>query len=209
MNDLKIHIVVTTCGEPQTKKLLQFLHDKTINNDLYELHCLRDSSKSDGVYDSINGIGDVHYHDHEMNGDFSDFRNSIHSEVVEGDYIFFIDADEEISEKILRYLPVILENNSNVDLFYLPRNNIVGGITKDYISHMGWKMNSDGKINYPDWQGRIYRYKDSVKWEGSVHEKVSGIKSYAKLGYSWAHLDHTKTFDRQKAQNALYDRISK
>lgn len=60
-------------------------------------------------------------------------------------------------------------------------------------------------INFPDWQGRLYRNRKDIQWEGKVHEKVGGAKhfSYFPSDYIYS-IIHSKTIERQEKQNRLY-----
>lgn len=64
-------------------------------------------------------------------------------------------------------------------------------------------------INFPDYQSRIYKNSPTIKWEGAVHEKITGIKLYAMLPAEPAYsLIHPKTIDRQERQNNFYATIN-
>lgn len=204
---MKINIVVTTCGEQETKYLLNFLVEKTEGHIEYNVICMKDSTKDPSVYEGIDGMDDVQYFESPMDGDFSKFRNSVHTIIGSGEYVFFIDADETVSETMIKYLPHVLKVNDTVDLFFLPRNNYVDGITDEYVKKMRWNLDEEGRINYPDWQGRIYKYQEGIKWKRKVHEVLSGMDEYTRLGEEWAHLEHKKTFNRQKKQNELYEKL--
>jgi glycosyltransferase involved in cell wall biosynthesis len=121
------------------------------------------------------------------------------------DYIFFIDADELISD-LLQYLPEILLLNSGVELIHVPRINTVKNLTQEHIDKWGWKLNENEWVNYPDYQSRIVKNSNHIKWENKVHERLVGAKSYTFLpkGYD---LIHNKTIERQEKQNELYSNI--
>lgn len=204
-----INIVVTTCGEEGTVDLIEFL-DNSINKDDYKLWVLTDDSKAEENYDKI--VQACKYMPIErgrfpLDDNFAEFRNSIHTVIPEGDWVFHLDADEMVNKEFLKIMPPLLKENPSIDLYYLPRNNYVNGITQEYIEKMGWNMDSQGRINYPDWQGRLYQYKEGVRWKGKVHEKVVGINNYGMLKEDWAHIEHIKDFDRQKKQNEYYEKL--
>lgn len=202
-----INIVVTTCGEDQTVDLIQLLENCIV--DCMLIWILRDSTKDNDVYEKINQFDGerIQHIDYPMKGHFSDFRNYVHEFVNEGEWVLQLDADEMIDKDFIRILPSLLKENDNVDLFYLPRNNYVNGITDEYVRKMNWSIDDKGRINYPDWQGRLYKYNEGVKWKGKVHEQVTGIKNYGMLKEEWAHIDHVKNFDRQKKQNEYYEKL--
>jgi glycosyltransferase involved in cell wall biosynthesis len=97
------------------------------------------------------------------------------------DYILQLDADELISLDFLNMLPNLLELNNTVDLFIMPRINTVEGLTQEYINRWRWNVNEKGWVNFPDWQMRLYRNCDWVKWDGLLHSKIEGYKTFINL----------------------------
>lgn len=81
-----------------------------------------------------------------LNNDFATFKNNLKDNCT-GDYIFFIDADEYLSEHLLKLLKQVLENNSQVDCYGVPRVNTVKGLTEEHIKKWGWVVKED-KINW-------------------------------------------------------------
>ena len=142
----------------------------------------------------------------EFDGDASQ-KNYLNS-VCTGDYILQLDADELVSEWFLQSLPTILEGNQEVDLFIMPRINTVNGLTDELIAKWGWRVNDKGWVNFPDWQMRLYRNCEEVKWEGLLHSKVVGAKQYAFLPEEEEFcIIHLKELSRQVEQNTLYEKI--
>lgn len=144
-----------------------------------------------------------------LDGNFAAQKNYLNS-LCTGDYIFQIDADETLNEKLLTYLHDIVENNTNVDLFIIPRVNIVNGLTDDDIKRWGWKVNDKGWVMFPDYQTRLYRNADYIKWEGKVHERIVGYKTMAPLPdeEEWC-LYHIKEIERQRKQNDYYQTLQR
>lgn len=64
-------------------------------------------------------------------------------------------------------------------------------------------------INWCDFQMRIVANKPELKWEGKVHEKITGYKTILNLPIDSEHyaLIHNKTIDRQRLQNQFYNTI--
>jgi len=63
-------------------------------------------------------------------------------------------------------------------------------------------------VNAFDPQWRIYKNKDSIRWENRVHEKLVGFDTMSNL--PWIEelaLYHSKKIDRQKKQNEFYDTL--
>ena len=138
------------------------------------------------------------------------FRSNYVNSLCEGDYIFQIDADEKLHTNLLTYLHDIVYNNTNVDLFLIPRVNVVTGLTDDDIQRWGWILNDKGWVVWPDYQTRLYRNSDYIRWEGNVHERIVGYKTHAPLPAEeeWA-LYHIKDIKRQREQNDYYATITR
>ena len=144
----------------------------------------------------------------DLNNHFADFKNNLKSYCTK-DWVFQIDADETLSETFSRVIHEVLEANDGIDLIAVPRVNIVKGLEQNDIIQWHWQVNSQGWVNWPDPQHRIFRNKPEVKWVNKVHEKIVGWKTYAELPSeddSYA-LYHIKDIDRQRAQNEFYSTI--
>lgn len=60
-------------------------------------------------------------------------------------------------------------------------------------------------INAFDHQGRIYKNSPKIKWQGAVHEKLTGYENFAFLPeVEEFSLYHPKTIERQEKQNQTY-----
>ena len=138
--------------------------------------------------------------------DFSALKNYTKSK-CSGDYIFHIDADEIPNEILIEQLPQILEIN-DVELVWIPRINLVKGITDWHMKHWGWKATEQGWINFPDYQARVFKNVEHIKWVGKVHEIIQGAKTYSHLPpQEELTLKHEKKIARQEMQNKLYEDI--
>lgn len=141
-----------------------------------------------------------------LNKDFGTFKQHLNQN-CDGDYIFQLDADEILDEQLIKNLGNILKGN-DIELFYIPRINIVNGITEEHIQKWGWKVNENGWINFPDVQGRLYKNKQSIFWNGNVHEKIVGFTSYSIFPLDEVYcIKHIKEIERQERQNNLYAAI--
>ena len=142
----------------------------------------------------------------EFRKDFSALKNYT-KKYCTGDYIFHIDADEIPNEILLQQLPQILEIN-DTDLVWVPRVNIVNGITEFHMNLWKWRQTEQGWINFPDYQARIFKNTDEIKWVKPVHEVIDGAKTYSHLPpHEELTLKHVKEIARQEMQNKLYEDI--
>jgi glycosyltransferase involved in cell wall biosynthesis len=141
-----------------------------------------------------------------FNKDFAALKNYTKRQ-CSGDYIFHIDADEIPNEILLKQLPTILEIN-DTDLVWVPRINIVNGITDFHLNLWKWRTTEQGWINFPDYQARIFKNTDEIKWVKPVHEVIDGAKTYSHLPpHEELTLKHVKEIARQEMQNKLYEDI--
>jgi glycosyltransferase involved in cell wall biosynthesis len=125
-----------------------------------------------------------------------------------GDYILQLDADELVNPEFIEMLPQMLEDNNEIDLFIMPRINTVEDLTPEYIAKWRWNVNEKGWVNFPDHQMRLYRNCDWVEWDGLLHSKIKGHKTFVFLPSEELFcILHPKQLDRQVAQNDLYDKI--
>jgi glycosyltransferase involved in cell wall biosynthesis len=151
--------------------------------------------------------GLIKLHQHALNKDFAAHKNFL-SEQCAGDYIFQVDADETFHHNLLTYLHDIVDNNTEIDLFLIPRVNVVNGLTNEDIRRWGWQVNNEGWVMFPDYQTRLYRNHVDIRWEGKVHERIVGHKTIAPLPAEeeWS-LYHIKEIERQRKQNEFYGTI--
>ena len=143
-----------------------------------------------------------------MNGDFSTFKNVGYELLDDCDWIFQIDADEIPSAILIKNIKSIIEMNPDIELIYIPRINTVEGLTQTHIEKWGWNVNNEGWVNWPDYQGRIYKRDKRIKWKGKVHERIDGIKKLSQIPPTEElALHHPKTIEKQEKQNNYYEQI--
>tara|TARA_B100001564_G_scaffold353623_1_gene362892 strand:- start:450 stop:1091 length:642 start_codon:yes stop_codon:yes gene_type:complete len=145
----------------------------------------------------------IHY-SRKLNGNFSDQKNSV-IEKSSGDYIFHIDADEYPNEILIQQLKQILEIN-DVDLIWIPRVNTIDGMKEEHIQKWGWRVTENGWVNYPDYQARVFRNREDIRWTRPLHEFINGCKTYSHLPpQEELSLYHPKTIEKQEQQNLFYN----
>lgn len=147
------------------------------------------------------------YIEFPLNKDFASFKNNLSKHCTK-DYIFQIDADEYPHPYLIANLADILEYNQTIDVFLVPRINTVSELTEQHIQKWGWRVDDKGWVNFPDYQWRIWRNKNNIKWINKVHERLDGFQEYSVLPQSEEYcLFHPKDILRQEKQNALYETI--
>lgn len=161
----------------------------------------------DVVANYIDKFTKIVYVKFPLNNNFSDFKNNIKKHCSQK-WIFNIDADEVPSDFLIQNLHFILNDNDNVEMILVPRWNLVEGITDEHIKKWGWKFDDQERINWPDYQTRIYRNSDNINWKNKVHERLEGFERYSAFPEEREFsLLHFKTIDRQEKQNDFYSKI--
>jgi len=205
---MKISYAILTHNEGEyIKELIPFLLKNKREQD--EIIIVDDFSTEDLTIDILNKYkSDISLYYRIFDGDATQ-KNYLNSK-CQGDFILQLDADEIVGEWFLQSLPYIIEENSEIDLFILPRINTVQGLTNEWITKWGWNVNDKGWVNFPDYQMRLYRNCSWVKWEGLLHSKISGYKSHAFLPTEKEYcILHLKELNRQIEQNTLYEQIER
>ncbi len=142
-----------------------------------------------------------------LNKDFATFKNNLKNHCTK-EWIFQIDADEFPDEYLIDTLHYFLRENPNTEVFWVPRINTVEGITPEHLKKWGWVKDTQGKINFPDYQCRILQNSPKIKWVSKVHEILQGHTTQTQLPANPEFcLIHPKTINRQEHQNKLYSTI--
>ena len=204
---MKISYAITVCNEVlEIQQLLSFLNTHKREQD--EVVVMYDETNGDPIIKSnlLKNLT-IQFHSGKFDGHFANWKNQL-TDYCDGDYIFQIDADEIPSEYLVENLPEILEANPDNEVFLVPRVNTVEGLTQEHIEKWRWRVDESGRVNFPDYQWRIWKNKPEIKWINKVHERLNGFKNYtilpAKEQYA---LKHPKTVERQVKQNDYYDTL--
>jgi len=210
---MKISYAVTACDEhKELERLLSFLQDNIDPED--EIFIQLDAEKATPAVINVcqtvfnrDSKVNFNYTYFALNKDFASFKNNLFS-FCGGDFIFQIDADEMPSVELINNLKPLLESNPDNEVYLVPRINTVEGLTTEHILKWGWRLDEKGRVNFPDYQWRIYKNCSYIKWKNKVHEVLDGYKTYAALPAEdeWC-LIHPKNIKRQEKQNQLYANI--
>ena len=208
---MKISYAVTVADEiKEIQTLLPILIENKIEGD--EIIVQYDNQKV--TVEVLEYLNDLAYENkinavigYPLNKDFGTYKQHL-TENCKGDWIYQLDADEIIEPEVIKNLSSILESNPNIEMFFIPRINVVNGLTQEHVTKWGWKINEKGWVNFPDVQGRLYQNKQSIFWSGKVHEALQGFESYSIFPQEEVFcIKHIKEIERQERQNALYETI--
>ena len=206
-----ISYTITVCNEEkEINSLLNFISKRMRDTDEIVVQMDSESVTSE-VRSVVNRykewLNNLVVIEYPLNNNFADFKNNLKKHCSK-EWIFNIDADELPAGTLMEHIYTILEDNHDVEMLLVPRWNIVEGITEEHIIKWGWKIDKKGRINWPDFQTRIYKNVENIVWQNKVHERLSGFNSYSALPDEDEYcLFHTKTIERQEKQNDFYTKL--
>lgn len=208
---IKISFAIPVCNEhEELDRLIGQLVEHREEQDEIIVLCDAENTTNE-VYEVLTkyreSTENMRHFTHSLSGDFATHKNFLNNQCT-GDWIFQLDADEYLTETFLINLHNIVESNDEIDAIWVPRINTVEGLTDADIAKWGWNVNDDGWVNYPDYQCRLYKNSESIKWHKKVHEQLVGhsVSSFFPTIEKFSIL-HPKKIDRQRKQNAFYETL--
>jgi len=206
---MKLSYAIPVCNEHvEIERLITFLlKHKELQDEIVVLFDSKNGTKLVEDYLRSNSTNNAFtWLEYEFDGHFANMKNKLTTQ-CSGDYIFQIDADEIPNESLMINIHAILEENE-VDVVLVPRVNTVEGLTDEHIQKWGWNVDEKGWVNFPDYQWRIYKNNESIRWQNKVHETLIGYNTISNLPLmEELSLYHPKTIDRQEKQNAYYNTL--
>jgi glycosyltransferase involved in cell wall biosynthesis len=206
---MKISYSILTHNEDDSlMKLLEFLvKHKDEEDEIVILDDYSDNEKTKEILDTMCSINEIKFEQRHLLKDYAGQKNYLKN-MCTGDYIFNLDADELPNLNLIKNIKPILESNPTIDLYWVSRVNTVEGLTQEHIDKWRWQVNEKGWVNWPDYQGRIWRNRPNIMWKNKVHEVLSGYKEHTYLPAEEEYcFYHPKTIDRQEKQNKFYEEI--
>ena len=206
---MKISYSILTHNE--TDSLLNLIHFlmeyKDEEDEIVILDDYSDNERTKEILDSAISIYEIKFEQRHLLKDYAGQKNYL-SRMCKGKYIFNLDADELPNKWLIKNIKSVLEANPTIDLYWVPRVNTVKGLTQEHIQKWGWQVNEKGWVNFPDYQGRIWRNRPNIRWKNPVHEVLEGYKEHTYLpmeeGFCFY---HHKEIERQEKQNEFYSTI--
>jgi hypothetical protein len=209
---VKISYAISVCNEAEELNNLLAHLLPLIQKEDEVIILIDNTNTTEHILDVIRRVeysGGIGILPHGLNKDFANHKNKF-LEKAKGDYIFQIDADEIPTKILIENLPYILEQNPDIDLYAVPRINIVDGITEEDIKKWGWNQNNMGWLNFPDAQQRIFKNNGKIRWKNKIHEVLEGAQTASILPFENTTdftILHKKSIDKQRKQNELYSTI--
>ena len=204
---MKISYAIPVCNEyKEIKYLLEYLTKHKREQDEIVVQCDQGNTIPE-VYNVLKQYSNIKVIEFALNKDFASFKNNL-KDNCSGDYIFQIDADEYPEEYLMNTIEWVINNNPKTDIFWVPRINIVEGLTQEHIDKWGWRVDSNKRVNFPDYQCRILKNVKRIKWKNKVHEVLTGHKTESQLPANKEFcIHHLKNIERQEKQNEFYNTI--
>jgi glycosyltransferase involved in cell wall biosynthesis len=211
MNRPFISYLVTTKNTGfELQFLLERLYKYGQNNECIILDDHSDDPVTLQVLNNVSNNSFFKVHKHKLDRNYSEHKNYGKSQ-CQGEYIFQIDDDELPSEILLESLKELIELNSTVELFWIPRINDFKGVNPQNAAQWGWKLTPYEDrliVNWPDPQGRLFKNTPHIEWKRRLHEKVEGSKTHVHLPYEYEFaLLHNKTIEKQVETNIKYNKM--
>ena len=209
INNIKMSYSILTHNETDSLlRLIEFLVEhKDEKDEIVILDDYSDNEKTKEILDTMCSIHEIKFEQRHLLKDYAGQKNHL-TRMCSGDYIMNIDADELPSKYLIKNIKTILMSNPTIDLYWVPRVNTVDGLTQEHIDKWKWNVNKQGWVNWPDYQGRIWRNRPNIKWKNKVHEVLIGFKEFTFLPQEEQFcFYHPKDIDRQEKQNKFYEEL--
>ena len=206
---MKISYSILTHNETDSlSELIQFLvKHKDEEDEIVILDDYSDNPKTIEILDVMTSMHEMTFEQRHLLKDYAGQKNYL-TRMCKGSYIVNIDADELPHKQLIKNIKPILETNPTIDLYWVPRVNTVDGLTQEHVDKWRWQVNEKGWVNWPDYQGRIWRNRPNIRWEKPVHEQLVGHNEHTFLPAEEEFcFYHPKTIDRQEKQNQFYEEI--
>jgi hypothetical protein len=202
---MKITFAIGVCTEHiELRSLLNFLNRVKDPED--DINVLVDTTKATPEVWAVIKAAGVTACIRNFDNNFAAHRN-FHIEQCTGDYIFMIDADEIPQEHLIKTIKGVIQETA-AELIFVPRMNLCPGYTQEWLFNHKFQVNEAGWINWPDYQGRVFKREPYISWGRSLHEKVEGAKKTIGLEASPKNgLWHVKTVEKQDSQGQFYDSL--
>lgn len=147
---MKISYCIPVCNESrELKELLTFLksHKRPEDEIVVQVDSVNKTPEVDQIVSQYANEGLIKLIYFGFKGNFADLKNNLKDQCT-GDFIFQLDADEIPNPYLVSVLPTLFKHNPNVDLYLVPRINVVNGLGLNHVQKWRWKITTiEGKTN--------------------------------------------------------------
>ena len=153
---------------------------------------------------------DIKIYYREFDGDHTQ-KNYLNSK-CSGDWIFQLDADENLTKTLIQQINQFLETakDDGWDGIMIPRINTYSDL-EDYPNfiednYLHFEFNERGWMHWPEYCLRIYRNLDYIRWVGEIHESIQGCKAHLQIEPSEDYaIIHEKSISKQLISDEYYN----
>jgi len=198
---MTITYLILAHGEPSVLELIDYIKIHRDEGD--KIVVLNDPTT--GEFRQQLNLKCVKVVEHKLEKDYSAHRNSALS-CLKTDYTFALDADEVPHFKLMKQIKGILADADYPEIVNIPRYNIFDGVLPVHCLMYGWTL-KDGIVQWPDYQSRLFKNKQGIKWVGALHEGLKGQKNHRVVNLPKKReltIIHHKNMTKQIADNARY-----
>ena len=141
---------------------------------------------------------------HKFKKNYADHKNFLNSLCIKN-YIFQIDGDELPTPQLIKFIKALVKSRDDIDLYWVPRENKLHNMDMEYIKMWNWVVDGQRRVNYPDYQGRVYKNKPHIEWSREVHEIITGHQTQLILPKN-SNVDilHHRDMEHQIRSNKFY-----
>jgi hypothetical protein len=195
-----------------TAQLISHIEKNKLEDEIVILNDFADNPETINLLKELETVQFIKIIKHALSGNFGEHK-TYGSRCCTKNMIVQLDADEYLASPFLENIHELLECNPTVELYRVPRINIVRGATAEDAMQWGWRFFSIPQyknlpiINWPDYQSRIYKNVEKIFWRRKLHETITGAEIVTEIPMDpdFA-IIHDKTIDRQRKQNEFYNK---
>ena len=205
--------LVTVHNEDKTlANLLQRLVGFAASEDeIVILDDFSDNLKTQKILSEYSYKDNVRLYQHALDRNYGGHKN-YGTDLCKKEWVFQLDGDEIPSETLLANIKAIIDENPDIDAYLVPRINAFIGLKPEHAKQWGWVLSPSKtyggrlKVNWPDYQGRIYKRDGKIKWDRRLHEKLEGYSKFTTIPADEdLALYHDKTIETQIKTNQRYN----
>lgn len=197
----------TTSLDNLLTRLLTFCQE---GDEIVILDDFSDNETTKSILSKHSKADNVRLYQHALDRNYGGHKN-YGTELCKGDWVFQIDGDELPAETLLLNIKDIIAENPDIDVYCVPRINAFVGLKPEHAQRWGWRLDLSPtfnrlRVNWPDYQGRVYKRDGKIKWDRRLHEKLEGYKKFTALpDDEELALYHDKTIETQIKTNIRYN----